>query len=486
NATITDVKWYAPNGTQVVSGQNGITISADTTANTYSLTFAKPTVAQSGSYTMKYKLTPTTTAAANGLIQTEERSQTAILTIKPYQVYKPVFDQTVVYTYNGSEQTVKYDESRNAEADRSLYTITNTKATNAGTYYPTVTLKDGANYEWYVAPQDPDTGATLAKNAVFRYKWTINKVDFGTYGAASEANAIIRYYPEDNTAYVGQNLSAVGFASTSYAKYKNAAGEMVNVPGTFAWKNPGTRLTNGSLTNGERDITDTWAFAAVATFTPDDTTNFAVHERGKNPVIKQLYVNVRIIKPDGSIVNEKLPVDYGEDLSFVKNDPNVNTYEDAETLVFTYKINDTTKSIELPEDGGANGYELGVFTNSTAGGLTGEIDTGAAYIKNVQSDKQLYIGFTAKYVSYTIFHVRQFPNGTYASEADIKSATSEADYATMLVEKKTISASDEDKLAGATFSPLGKVESYKGFAFDNDKTAANVTIAGDGSTQLFI
>jgi len=485
NATVANVKWFKPNGTQITSGQDGITIGQS--GNTFSLTFAKPTVAQSGTYKMTYTLKPTTTGAANGLVETETRTQNATLAIAKKQIYKPVFDQAATYTYNGAEQTVKYEDTRNSAADKAFYTINeaSTKKTNAGTYYASVTLNDPANFEWVVAPQDPDTGADLAKNAEFRFKWIINKVNFGIFEAATEANAIIRYYPKNDFGYVGQQIGVIGFENTSYAKYKNAAGQMVNVEGTFEWKAPTTRLTNGRTT--DLDGSTSWAFTAVAKFTPKDTTNFEVHEREKNVTINQLNATFRVVKPDGAVQIYTKAVDYGEDITFTKTDldNNPNAYEGGEKLVFTYKINGVSATLELPETLNSQGYSLGVYKNSTSGGLTNEIASGDAFITAVQENKTLYIGYTAQYVGYTIFHVREYPAGGYAEEDEIKNA-GEGDYATLLVERQEITAAQQDKKTGEVFSPLGKLKTYEGFAFDNDETASTVTIGGDGKTQVFI
>ena len=486
NVTIANVKWFKPDGTQITSGQDGITIGQS--GNTFSLTFAKPTVAQSGTYKMTYTLKPTATGAANGLVETETRTQNATLTIAKKQIYKPVFDQAATYTYNGAEQTVKYEDTKNSAADKAFYTINeaSTKKTNAGTYYASVTLNDPANFEWVVAPQDPDTGANLAKNAEFRFKWIINKVNFGIFEAATEANAIIRYYPKNDFGYVGQQIGVIGFENTSYAKYKNAAGEMVNVEGTFEWKAPTTRLTNGRTT--DLDGSTSWAFTAVAKFTPKDTTNFEVHEREKNVTINQLNATFRVVKPDGAVQIYTKAVDYGEDITFTKTDldNNPNAYEGGEKLVFTYKINGVSATLELPETLNSQGYSLGVYKNSTSGGLTNEIESGDEFITAVQENKTLYIGYTAQYVGYTIFHVREYPAGGYAKEDDIKNAAGESDYATLLVERQIITAAQEDKKTGEVFSPLGKLKTYEGFAFDNDETASTVTIGGDGKTQVFI
>ena len=485
NATVANVKWFKPDGTQITSGQDGITIGQS--GNTFSLTFAKPTVAQSGTYKMTYTLKPTATGAANGLVETETRTQNATLTIAKKQIYKPVFDQAATYTYNGAEQTVKYEDTKNSAADKAFYTINeaSTKKTNAGTYYASVTLNDPANFEWVVAPQDPDTGANLAKNAEFRFKWIINKVNFGIFEAATEANAIIRYYPKNDFGYVGQQIGVIGFENTSYAKYKNAAGEMVNVEGTFEWKAPTTRLTNGRTT--DLDGSTSWAFTAVAKFTPKDTTNFEVHEREKNVTINQLNATFRVVKPDGAVQIYTKAVDYGEDITFTKTDldNNPNAYEGGEKLVFTYKINGVSATLELPETLNSQGYSLGVYKNSTSGGLTNEIESGDEFITAVQENKTLYIGYTAQYVGYTIFHVREYPAGGYAEEDEIKNA-GEGDYATLLVERQEITAAQQDKKTGEVFSPLGKLKTYEGFAFDNDETASTVTIGGDGKTQVFI
>ena len=66
--------------------------------------------------------------------------KTAKLIINKANVVKPTADSTV-FTYNGQEQTY-------ALATSDLYTISSTKATNAGSYTITVALKDKTNYQW--------------------------------------------------------------------------------------------------------------------------------------------------------------------------------------------------------------------------------------------------------------------------------------------------------------------------------------------------
>ncbi|MBO5712071.1 MAG: hypothetical protein J6R47_04465 [Acholeplasmatales bacterium] len=62
------------------------------------------------------------------------------LIINRQKVALPSIDETV-YTYNGSEQTYKIEES-------DLYTISGNKKINADTYFVTIALKDPVNYIW--------------------------------------------------------------------------------------------------------------------------------------------------------------------------------------------------------------------------------------------------------------------------------------------------------------------------------------------------
>ncbi|MDE6373053.1 MAG: InlB B-repeat-containing protein, partial [Clostridia bacterium] len=434
---------------------------------------------------MHYTLKATEAGLSKGIITSEERTQTVVLTVSPKQIYKPVFDTTVQYFYNGGEQQVKfiYNElnTGNKSDIEALYTVTGDKGTYAGDYTAVVSLVDKANYSWVIAPTQFD-GTTGTMNSDHNFKWTIQKVNLG---AEYEPTNIVRFYPQDNVAYFGQTASAIPFLNTSYAKYTDYTGRLVDVPGTFAWKNPAEVLVNDSR------YPASYAPTLTAVFTPDDTDNFEVLERGKTPVVQQLFVTVTQVKPDGTEEIVKLPVGYGSSVDFAIQDERAGTHQDKESVtVNSTAVTGGSSAATVFE--GFNGYTAGVYRTRTVGGLTNKIESTDAILKNITENVNIYIGYTAEYVGYTVYHVKQHPNGAYATEENIVQGTTSSDFATMLVEREIYAENPvgteiaTDKKTGDRFSPLGKVKSYDGFAYNNDKTAQTVTVAGDGSTNVFI
>ncbi len=434
------------------TGDNAITVSDD--GSTFQIEFAKPTVAQSGDYVLHYRVKPTTKGIENGALDSgSEYTETVALTVNKQTVYKPVFDVSGAgYTYNGKEQTLKRTYG---DAKQDLYTITGDKATNAGTYTAKVTLKDPANYKWVVAP-------TTGESGVFNFEWTIKK-----------AKPTVLFTPTDRVAYVGQTIDKVPLTGT--ANYTDGDGNLVNIPGTFTWKTPSTIITNNGASASDM------AFEAIALFTPTDTTNFESLERGKNPIVKQLYLNVKEISTDLQETLHTLPVDYGSNATFAIVDPDPATKQDKETVTFTFTENGAANTLTVE---GPNGYTVQVCKNISSVGVPNTpIESGDAILKNFNADVTVYIGYTAEAVNYAVYHVRQYPNGNYETQSNILAASGNTDaLAAMLTEKESY----HDKKADEYVSTLGKAKTYVGYSFDRENTLSNVIVNGDGTTNVFI
>ena len=128
---------------------------------------------------------------------------TATLTINKAQVAKPT-EVSFDVTYDGTEKTY-------ALAESNLYTITNNKATNAGTYKAKVTLNDKNNYEWDDSTSDDLEYEFIIKKATY----DMSAVSFAdktvTYDGTEKSITITGTLPTDVTvAYTNNTLTNVG------------------------------------------------------------------------------------------------------------------------------------------------------------------------------------------------------------------------------------------------------------------------------------
>ncbi len=148
----------------------------------------------------KYSLTITANGNFTGTV-------TADWSIAKAKVTVPTATSGLVYT--GSEQT--------GVADGDLYTVTDGKKTNAGSYTATVTLKDTANYEW-AAEFDGKIAWSIAK-ATYNMSGVTFNGDTVTYDGMKHSLAIGGKLPRGVTVTYDNNDKTESGVYTVIAKF---------------------------------------------------------------------------------------------------------------------------------------------------------------------------------------------------------------------------------------------------------------------------
>lgn len=313
--------------------------------------------------------------------------------IEKKQITLPTLSNTD-YTYTGSAQSpsVTYDNNN------STYAPAGNAQTNAGTYNASITLKDTTNYKW--------SGRSGANESdTFLLSWTIKKAT----PTLTAPNYIAKPdYDKGTNMYVGQKLGQFfDFDQTSGSHtISGASGATVSVAGTFSWTNANHVLVK----------TDT---SLSVTFTPDDTANINSATINITVAPIQLYINAYEVllefrKADGSVVA------YNASTSL----------KDLRSITSVVKVLAEVRKVPVSYGVSVPAHGLGDYVEETAGYAKWQDPTGytrtyyrtknaandlsGAYGRDdilgggpVTADVTVYVGYVAKEVTYTVYHVKE-------------------------------------------------------------------------------
>ncbi len=401
---------------------------------------------------------------------TDTAQKTITWTIAKASVAVPSVTGTS-FVYNAAAQS-----PTPSAIETALVTLTNTAQTDVGSYTTTFALKDTRNYKWAVAQSGK------GESDAYVFNWAITKADITLTAPTYDATLVGG--GSDGKTYIGMTVAdlVINQSSGSHVRKDSTS----NVVGTWSWV-PATTTK----------ITESTTFKAK--FTPTDTKNYNAAEIDVTVTATQLYVNVKeiLIK----FYNGATEIDLGSlnmalasDRVIARSITNTETALASATVKFPVdyngsfnlallsstqdgdKVNGVTIDWQRP-----TGYTMSFYSSSNG---TGKITS--TTLTGITADRNVYIGYDANDVDYTIVTVLQ----DLKTQAD-GSHTEQTPWVSRIIE--LLDDPDDSSLQTAIDAGLLRVQKFKAAAgsrvshaaenIEGFKRVSALTVEGDNDAS---